>query len=83
LSDKEFGIIPVTATTELIQDGSATGTISLSSQPGFKLLSGGNLAGTYTIPRCSHCGPSTFLISLTIPGSGNTITLTLGAAKLS
>jgi hypothetical protein len=123
VSLKEFGIIPVTATTELIQDGSATGTaslsnntvsvtststlkitslkiaglpvpignncesaaatISLSSQPGFSLLSGGNLAGTYTIPRFSHCGASTFLINLTIPGSGNTITLTLGAATLS
>jgi hypothetical protein len=122
-SFKEFGFIPVTATEELIQDGSATGTasltdntvsvtststlkitslsvaglkipvgsdcesapttISLSSQSGFTLLGGGNLAGTYTIPRFSHCGLATFLINLTIPGSGNTITLTLGAATLS
>jgi hypothetical protein len=29
-SFKEFGFIPVTATTALVQDGSATGTISLS-----------------------------------------------------
>lgn len=122
-SFKEFGFIPVSATTELIQQGSASGTanlgtnsvsvtstsilkitsmriagfpvpvgnycetapatISISSQPGFNLLSGGTLAGTFTIPRFSHCGLLTFLINLTIPGPGNTITLTLGAAKLS
>lgn len=120
---KEFGIIPVTATTTMIQDGSATGTASLSantvsvtstdqlkitslkiaglslpigsncesaefsvpisSQSGFNLLSGGTLAGTFRIPRFSHCGLFTFLINLTIPGSGNTITLNLGAATLS
>jgi hypothetical protein len=58
-------------------------TITVRSQPGFKVLGGGNLAGTYKIPRFSHCGLATPLINLTIPGPGNTITLTLGAAKLS
>lgn len=120
---KELGFIPVTATTQFIQDGAATGsadlstntvsvtsqttlqitklsvaglqipvgrscetrtaaTITVNSQPGFTVLGGGNLAGTYTIPRFSHCGLATPLINLTIPGSGNTITLTLGAATL-
>lgn len=113
--------IPVTATTEFVQSGSATGTlnngvvtttaqvtvkltslkaagipipvgsrcqtstpasITLTSQAGFNLLSGGNLAGTYTIPQFSHCGLATLLINLTIPGAGNTITLTLGKAKI-
>lgn len=122
-SFKEFGIIPVTATTQFINDGPTTGTINLStgavqstshvtlrivslqvaglnvpvgpscqtstpatipvtSQPGFNLLKGGNLAGTYTIPRFAHCGLATLLINLTLPGSGNTITLTLGKAKI-
>jgi hypothetical protein len=119
---KIFGFIPVTATTELIQNGPATGTlthgvvtttasvtvkldslsiagipiligdecqtssaasITVTSQPGFNLLNGGNLAGTYTIPNFSHCGLATFLINLTLPGPNNTITLTLGKAKLS
>lgn len=62
---------------------SAAFNIGLSSQSGFTLLGGGNLAGTYTIPRFSHCGLATFLINLTIPGSGNTISLTLGSATLS
>jgi len=118
---KILGFIPVTATTEFIQNGPATGaltkgvvtttasvtlkldrlsiggipiwigdecqtsspaSITVTSQPGFNLLSGGNLAGTYTIPNFSHCGPATFLINLTIPGPNNTITLTLGKAKL-
>ena len=57
-------------------------SITVSSQPGFNVLSGGDLAGTYTIPRFSHCGLATLLINLTIPGAGNTIALTLGAAKL-
>ena len=124
VSFKEFGVIPVSATTEFIQDGTATGTASLSdntvtatlrvtlkitslsiaglpipvgsqcqttapatitvsSQPGFNLLSGGTLAGTYTIPQFSHCGLETFLINLTVPGPGNMITLTLGQATLS
>jgi hypothetical protein len=113
----------VTATTQLTQDGPATGTVNFStntvtttaqttiklaslkvlgisiplgsscetatptaitvtSQPGFNVLKGGTLAGTYTIPRFAHCGLATFLINLTLPGPGNTISLTLGAAKL-
>jgi hypothetical protein len=122
-SVKEFGVIPVSATTEFVPTGTPTGTVNLSqntvtetsqaflkitklsvaglnipvgsscqtqtpisitvnSQPGFNLLNGGNLAGTYTIPRFDDCGLATFLINLSIPGSGNTITLTLGAATL-
>jgi len=122
-SFKELGFIPVTATTQLIQDGPATGTVNFStnvvtttaqttiqltslkvlgvnvpvgpacetvtptpvtvtSQPGFNVLSGGTLAGTYAIPHFAHCGLATFLINLTLPGPGNTISLTLGAAKL-
>ncbi len=122
-SFKELGFIPVTATTQFIQDGAATGTANLStntvsvtsqttlqitslsvagipipvgpncetrtpasitvnSQAGFNALGGGDLAGTYTIPRFSHCGLATLLINLTIPGPGNTITLTLGAGSL-
>jgi hypothetical protein len=121
-SFKELGLVPVTATTEMIQDGQATGTVNFStnavtttatdtiklislkvaglpipvgkscqtspatitvtSQPGFNVLNGGTLAGTYTIPPFSHCGLATFLINLTLPGPGNTISLTLGAGTL-
>lgn len=121
-SFKELGIVPVTATVNLINDGPTTGTIdqntghvtttskitmqitklavagipqpigtscetsapvsvTVSSQPGFNILKGGNLAGTYTIPDFANCGLETLLINLTVPGSGNTITLTLGKAK--
>jgi len=121
-SFKELGFIPVTATTEMIQDGAATGTvdfatnavtttatdtikltglrvaglpipvgnscetspatITVASQPGFNVLSGGTLAGTYTIPHFAHCGLATLLINLTLPGPGNTISLTLGAGTI-
>ncbi len=121
-SFKELGLIPVTATTQMVQDGQATGTvnfgtnsvtttatetikltglrvaglpipigrscetspaaITVTSQPGFNVLSGGTLSGTYTIPRFAHCGLATILINLTLPGPGNTISLTLGAGKL-
>jgi hypothetical protein len=122
-SFRELGFIPVTATTELVQDGAATGTvnfstnavqttsqttlkltglkvagipipvgsscqtkspatITVSSQPGFNILSGGVLSGSYTIPPFAHCGLATFLINLTLPGSGNTISLTVGAGTI-
>lgn len=122
-SFKELGFIPVSATTELVQDGTASGTADLStntvsvtststlkitslsiaginiplgancesgaftttltSQSGFNVLSGGDLAGTFRIPRFSGCGfIADALINLTIPGGGNTLTLTLGAASL-
>lgn len=120
----QLGIIPVTATTQFINDGPTTGRLNtktgavrtkskitlrivsltvggiplsvgnscetkspavvrLTSQKGFNVLDGGNLEGGYTIPAFSHCGlVATPLINLTIPGSGNTITLTLGKAKV-
>lgn len=46
----------------------------------FSVITGGNLTGTYTIPKFQNCLLATPLINLTVPGSGNTITLTLGAA---
>ena len=54
----------------------------MTSQPGFDILNGGNLAGTYTIPPFANCGLVTGLLNLTIPGPGNTITLTLGMAHI-
>ena len=117
----EAGLVPVTATTKLINDGPTTGTVdpntgaitststitlqivdlkvagvdtfvgnscktstpvsvTVSSQPGFSIIKGGNVSGTYTIPSFVNCGLATLLINLTLPGPGNTITLTLGKA---
>jgi hypothetical protein len=122
-SFKEFGLIPVTATAQLVNDGPTTGTLDLStgavqttshitmrivslsvaglsvpvgsacqtsdpviatlnSQPGFNVLKGGTVTGTYTIPSFAGCGLATLLINLTLPGPNNTITLTLGKAKV-
>jgi hypothetical protein len=122
-SFKELGLIPVTATAQLINDGPTTGTldpntgavtttslitmrivsltvagipqlvgdscetsspvsVTVTSQPGFNIIKGGNLAGTYTIPPFANCGLDTLLINLTLPGQGNTITLTLGKGKV-
>jgi hypothetical protein len=121
-SFRELGLIPVTATTQMIQDGTATGTvdfstnavtttaqdtiqltslkvaglsipvgpscetspatITVSSQAGFNVLNGGTLSGSYTIPPFAHCGLATLLINLTLPGPGNTISLTLGQGTL-
>jgi hypothetical protein len=122
-SFNQFGVIPVTATTQLINDGPTTGklnlktgavktkskitmrivsltvagvampvgsscetstpvVVALASLPKFNVLDGGKVAGTYAIPDFSHCGLATLLINATIPGSGNTIALKLGKAKL-
>jgi hypothetical protein len=123
LSFKEFGLIPVTATTHFINAGPTTGKLNLTtgavtttshltfqitslsvagipvpvgpscesstpaviqvtSQAGFSILKGGNLAGTYTVPSFANCGLVTPIINLTLTGPGNTITLTLGKAKI-
>jgi len=56
--------------------------VTVKSQKGFNVLKGGNLAGSYTIGQFQDCGLATLLINATIPGSGNTIRLTLGKARL-
>jgi hypothetical protein len=56
--------------------------VTVKSQKGFNVLNGGKLAGSYTIGQFQHCGLATLLINAAIPGSGNTITLKLGKAKL-
>jgi hypothetical protein len=121
-SFNELGLVPVSATVKLINDGPTTGTlnddtgavtttskitmkitdltvagisqpvgnscqtstpvsVTVASQPGFGILKGGKLAGTYTIPDFANCGLETALINLTLPGPGNTITLKLGHGK--
>jgi hypothetical protein len=122
VSVKEFGFIPVTATTEIIQNGTAAGTVNfaantitstanvalkithltvfgvslpvgnacqtspfnigISSGPGFTVSGGGPVSGSYTIPAFHNCGLNTLLLNLTIPGSGNSLNLTLGALQL-
>ena len=57
-------------------------TISLSSGPGFTVGGGGPVNGSYTIPAFHNCGLNTLLLNLTIPGSGNTLNLTLGQLQL-
>jgi hypothetical protein len=56
--------------------------IPLTSEPGFSVLRGGVVSGTYTIPPFEHCLLNTALINLTIPGPDNTLSLTLGPAVL-
>ncbi|MQY16033.1 hypothetical protein SRB5_62250 [Streptomyces sp. RB5] len=56
-------------------------TINLQSQPGFSPFLGGDMAGTYTIPKFEHCLLLTPVINLLIPSDGNTISLTLGRAQ--
>jgi hypothetical protein len=71
--------VPVGSSCETSQPA----TVSVSGQPPkFNILKGGSLTGTYTIPQFASCGLATTLINLTIPGSGNTITLKLGKAKI-
>ena len=63
-------------------ESSTPAVIRVTSQPGFNILNGGNLAGGYTIPQFANCGLATVLINLTLTGPGNTITLHLGKAKI-
>ena len=56
--------------------------VSLASQPGFSIVKGGTVSGTYTIPKFAHCGLVTPVLNLTVTGPGNTISLTLGKAHV-
>ena len=57
-------------------------SVSLASQPGFSIVNGGTVSGTYTIPPFAGCGLITPVLNLTITGPGNTISLTLGKAHV-
>jgi hypothetical protein len=56
--------------------------VALASQPGFSIVNGGTVSGTYTVPRFAGCGLITPVLNLTITGPGNTISLTLGKAHV-
>src|SRR2546421_210936 len=55
-------------------------SVARPSQPGFSIVNGGTVSGTYTIPPFANCGLITPVLNLTITGPGNTISLTLGKA---
>jgi hypothetical protein len=57
-------------------------SVSLASQPGFSIVKGGTVSGTYTIPPFANCGLTTPVLNLTVTGPGNTISLTLGKAHV-
>ncbi|MCC8250232.1 fibronectin type III domain-containing protein [Saccharothrix luteola] len=52
-------------------------SIPLESKPGFDPLAGGTVAGSYTLPELTGCGPLTGLISAMTSGPGNTIEVAL------
>lgn len=56
--------------------------ITVKSGDDWHVLFGGTLTGTYTIPEFKDCLLATSLINLIVPGSGNTITLKLGAGTV-
>jgi len=41
-------------------------SITLTSQPGFSIINGGKVSGTYTVPPFAHCGLTTPLLKLGI-----------------
>jgi len=57
-------------------------SVALASEPGFSIVNGGTVSGTYTIPPFAGCGLITPVLNLTITGPGNTISLTLGKAHV-
>ena len=57
-------------------------SVALASQPGFSIVNGGTVSGTYTVPPFAGCGLVTPVLNLTITGPGNTISLTLGKAHV-
>lgn len=56
--------------------------VTIPASGPFNITSGGTLTGTYTIGKFSHCGLTTLLINLLIPGPNNTVSLTLSNGRL-
>ncbi|WP_200914397.1 hypothetical protein, partial [Aeromicrobium sp. Leaf272] len=54
-------------------------SIPVGTRPdeGFDLINGGELVGTYTIGKFENCGINTPLINSLVPGSGNTVDITV------
>ncbi|GGF37431.1 hypothetical protein GCM10011519_08710 [Marmoricola endophyticus] len=48
----------------------------------FNIVSGGHLTGTFDIGSFEHCGLTTPLINLLVPGSGNTLDLTVSNGRI-
>lgn len=78
-SVKLFGFIPIGGGPSC-QAISAT-TIELKSKAGFDPVTGGPLAGVYSLPGLTGCGALTPLISALFAGPGNTINVTLTPAS--
>jgi hypothetical protein len=63
-------------------ESASPASVALASQPGFSIVNGGTVSGSYTIPPFANCGLITPVLNLTITGPGNTISLTLGKAHV-
>jgi hypothetical protein len=59
-----------------------TDPVSIPVSGPFSINDGGTIGGTYTIGKFSNCGLTTALINLLIPGSGNTVSLTLSNGRI-
>lgn len=57
-------------------------TIPLKSEPGFNVVNGGTLSGTYEIPKFEHCLLLTGVLNLIIPGPDNKISLKLAPGTI-
>ena len=49
----------------------------------FSLTDGGHLTGTYTLGKFANCGLTTGIINALVPGSGNTLDLTVSNGRIS
>ena len=58
----------------------ATFNISTINGDRFEPLTGGNIVGTYSLPKFENCGPLTDILNLKMMGSGNKINLKLLAS---
>ncbi len=56
--------------------------VSTPAGQNFDILKGGTVSGSYKIGNFSHCGLTTGLVNLLVPGSGNTVSFTLGAGQV-
>ena len=76
---KALGLIPIAGGSRCMTASSLTFDLKTKAGTTFDVLSGGEISGTYTLPKLKNCGLLTEILSYLTAKPGNTIDLKLTA----
>jgi len=82
LSNVKMGGLPGLVGSNCKTKSPITISANTPAGEGFDILGGGNLAGTFTLGDFKNCGINTWLINQIVPGSGNTVSITVSNGQV-